>query len=333
MKSTVLWVADACEMYANAFMEYVNLKKGQLFQVRGCTDEEQLVKALAGEEIEILLITAEWYERYRELIHISCVIILSEGSLMKEFSSQPVVYKYQSAENILREIMYYYSGQDTEGTYITGVGKENRLIGVYSPVGGIGKAVFALTLGQILAESRNLLYLNLEENSGMAEFMGSGHWNMSDPIYFLIQKNNTQFLYRLNSMVQKLDRMDYIPPCDSYTDFRQIELEEWNYLLRLIRTRSSYDVIILDLGNAMGHEPELLQQCDGIYMPVRQDMISRAKISQWERYISDLDNLQVLEKLQKLELPQLEHMPDSEEDLLALPRQKLGAYIRGLIRE
>ena len=252
---------------------------------------------------------------------------------MKEFSSQPVIYKYQSAENILREIMYYYSGQDTEGTYITGVGKENRLIGVYSPVGGIGKTVFALTLGQILAESRNLLYLNLEENSGMAEFMGSGHWNMSDLIYFLRQKNNTQFLYRLNSMVQKLDRMDYIPPCDSYTDFRQIELEEWNYLLRLIRTRSSYDVIILDLGNAMGHEPELLQQCDGIYMPVRQDMISRAKISQWERYISDLDNLQVLEKLQKLELPQLEHMPDSEEDLLALPRQKLGAYIRGLIRE
>ena len=45
MKSTVLWVADACEMYANAFMEYVNLKKGQLFQVRGCTDEEQLVKS------------------------------------------------------------------------------------------------------------------------------------------------------------------------------------------------------------------------------------------------------------------------------------------------
>ena len=167
----------------------------------------------------------------------------------------------------------------------------------------------------------------------MAGFMGSGHWNMSDLIYFLRQKNNTQFLYRLNSMVQKLDRMDYIPPCESYTDFRQIELEEWSYLLRLIRARSSYDVIILDLGNAMGHEPELLQQCDGIYMPVRQDMISRAKISQWERYISDLDNLQVLEKLQKLELPQLEHMPDSEEDLLALPRQKLGAYIRGLIRE
>lgn len=332
MKSTDLWVADACEKYANAFMEYVNLRKDPLFQVQVCTEEEQLVQMLAGEKIELLLISAEWYEQYEPLIHAKCTVILSEGSIMKEFSSQPAVYKYQSAETILREIMYCYSGQESEERYITEVRKENKVIGVYSPVEGTGKTIFALTLGQILAESRNVLYLNLEENSGMTEFMGNGHWNMSDLIYFLRQHNHTQFLYRLNSIVQKAGSMDYIPPCESYTDFQQVELEEWLCLLNLIRTRSNYEVIVLDLGSTIGHEPKLLRQCDGIYMPVRHDLISRGRIRQWEQYLSDLDELQIMERLQKLELPEWESVPDQEEDLL-LSRQKPGAYIRGLLRE
>ncbi len=44
------------------------------------------------------------------------------------------MYKYQSVENILRELMYYYSEQDTEGMYMTESRKDNRVIGIFSPV-------------------------------------------------------------------------------------------------------------------------------------------------------------------------------------------------------
>lgn len=332
MKSTELWIADSAKAYTEAFMEYVNLKKGHLFQVRKCTEKDQLIKALAGEDIEILLISAEWYEACKSMIHQNCVILLSEGSLSKELGACPAVYKYQSVENILREIMYYYSEQEVEETFFTGIHRENRVIGVYSPAGGIGKTLFALTLGQILAENQNVLYLNLEECSGLAEVMGSGHWNISDLIYFLRQ-NKAQFLYRLNSMVQKEGRMDYIPPCDSYTDFRQITMDEWQHLLYLIRTQSPYDSVILDMGDASGHEVELLRQCDGIYVPVRRDVISQAKINQWEHYIQILDGMDVVEKLQKLELPADGLTPGSEGNICMLPEQELGRYVRGLLQE
>lgn len=333
MKSTKLWIADSAEAYANAFMEYVNLRESHLFQVRACTEIEQLTKTLAMEEIEILLITAAWYEDCKDLIHQKCVILLSEGSILKAHDACPSVYKYQSAENILREIMYYYSEQETEERCVPEANRDNRIIGIYSPAGGIGKTLFALTLGQILAESQNVLYLNLEECSGMSEFMGGGHWNISDLIYFLRQQNKTQFLYRLNSMVQKMNHMDYIPACESYTDFCQITVEEWQKLLYLIRVQSSYDSIILDMGNMAGHEAGLLRQCDGIYVPVHQDLISRAQINQWERCITILDGIQVLERLQKLELPECEKLPDSEEDFCLLPHQKLGVYVRELLQE
>ena len=332
MKSTGLWIADPDDAYGKAFMEYVNLKESHLFQVRICTDREALIRALAGEEMEILLIAAEWYESCQALIHQKCTVILSEGSLVKEAEGCHAVYKYQSVENILRELMYYYSEQNTEGMYIEESRKDNRVIGIFSPVSESNRTVFALTLGQILAESQNVLYLNMEECSGMGEYMGESHWNISDLIYFLRQQNNAQFLYRLNSMVQKLDHLDYIPPCESYTDFHQIETEEWLELIRLIRARSSYDSVILDLGMAMGHETELLRQCDGIYVPVRQDMISRAKLAQWENAVQILGGLDIVEKFQKLEIPENSEIPESRDDLLMLPQQSFGMYIRGLLK-
>lgn len=185
MKNTRLWIADSDVSYGDAFREYVNLKKGYLFQVRMCTQKEQLLKALSEEEIEILLLSAAWYENLRDSIRNECVIFLSEGSLPKELHRYPAVYKYQSVENILREIMYYYSDQEREEEYYTGVLKDNKVIGIYAPSGGIRKNKFAITLGQILAEERNVLYLNLEECSGFSEIMGGNHWNLSDLIYYL----------------------------------------------------------------------------------------------------------------------------------------------------
>ena len=204
------------------------------------------------------------------------------------------------------------------------------MIGVYSPADANAKTQFALTLGQIVGETQHVLYLNMEECSGLTGLLGEHHWNMADLIYFLRQ-NKSQFLYRLNSMVQKFGAMDYIPPCDSYTDFCQITVKEWKKLLHLIRSQSTYDVIILDMGTSTGHELELLRQCDGIYMPVRKDPISRGKIEQWDRYIQILDGLDILELLQKLELPPDGTGSDSESDLSMLPEQRLGSYIRELL--
>ena len=85
------------------------------------------------------------------------------------------------------------------------------MIGVYSPADANAKTQFALTLGQIVGETQHVLYLNMEECSGLTGLLGEHHWNMADLIYFLRQ-NKSQFLYRLNSMVQKFGAMDYIPP-------------------------------------------------------------------------------------------------------------------------
>ena len=192
MKNTKLWIADPDLAYVQAFAEYVNLKKGYLFQVCACTDQTRMEQTPDGDETEILLITAKWYEAWKDVLQGKCVILLSEGNLPGKFTSYPTVYKYQSVETILREIMYYYSEQDNRELYPAGVRKDNRVIGVYSPADANAKTQFALTLGQIVGETQHVLYLNMEECSGLTGLLGEHHWNMADLIYFLRQNSSSR---------------------------------------------------------------------------------------------------------------------------------------------
>ena len=74
------------------------------------------------------------------------------------------------------------------------------------------KTSFALTLGQILAKERAVLYLNLEEYSGFEEMLGKGFaQNLSDLLYFVRQENGN-LIYKMNSMVQTINNLDFIPP-------------------------------------------------------------------------------------------------------------------------
>ena len=192
MKNTKLWIADPDFAYVQAFAEYVNLKKGYLFQVCACTDQTRMEQTPDGDETEILLITAKWYEAWKDVLQGKCVILLSEGNLPGKFTSYPTVYKYQSVETILREIMYYYSEQDNRELYPAGVRKDNRVIGVYSPADANAKTQFALTLGQIVGETQHVLYLNMEECSGLTGCWEStiGIWRIS---YIFFVRINLSF--------------------------------------------------------------------------------------------------------------------------------------------
>ena len=66
----------------------------------------------------------------------SQIIILSEGVHSPVLDQYPAVYKYQSSEKVIREVMACYgveNGVDTSPALLPK--KEMRIIGIYSPVG------------------------------------------------------------------------------------------------------------------------------------------------------------------------------------------------------
>ncbi|MDO4323006.1 MAG: hypothetical protein Q4C61_10810 [Lachnospiraceae bacterium] len=332
MKKSIFAVCDLEASYACNLMDYLNEKRTTPFEVQAFTNVESLQSFAKDNEIEILLIsTRAMCNEIRDL-PISRTIILSEGETLQDLEEYPFIYKYQSSDQILSEVMEYYAELNPRPYILGSVAHKTKLYGIYSPVGRSRRTSFALTLGEILAETKQVLYLNFEEFAGFEElFQTKCRADLSDLIYFSRQKENG-FIFRLNSVIQTFHGLQYVPPAISPADIRDVSGSEWMEFLQDIMNYCDYDVIILDLSEQVDELFQILKSCDRIYMPVQEDMISQAKIAQYEKLIQMLDLQEVLDKTQKLRLP-IQTMQKEGDMIQQLVWGEMGDYVRKLLWE
>ena len=160
-----------------------------------------------------------------------------------------------------------------------------EIIGVFSPLGRCLKTSFALALGQILAKERAVLYLNLESYSGFEELLGKKFpANLSDLFYY-VRQGNENLIHRMNGMIQTVNNLDFIPPERTPSDVRTVDWEDWERLLQEIVLHSSYEVLILDMGENGDEDVRLLEMFRKIYFPVLNDTLSVCKVTQFENLL------------------------------------------------
>ena len=109
--------------------------------------------------------------------------------------------------------------------------------------------------------------------------------------------------------------------------------EDWLSLFRLIAQEGGYDYLILDLGDSVQDLYEILNQCTRIYMPVRSDLLSQAKIEQFENLLRIWDYNSAADKLTKISLPYFESKSRGRAYFEDLIWGELGDYVRSLLRK
>lgn len=222
--------------YARNFMEYLNQKRNIPFEVHAFSSAEMFLEFAKNNETEILLISDKAMKEEIRRYPIRQIIILSEGVHSPVLDQYPAVYKYQSSEKVIREVMACYgveNGVDTSPALLPK--KEMRIIGIYSPVGRTQKTSFALTMGQILAKERAVLYLNMESYSGFERLLECSYdRGMSDILYYARQENQG-IIYKLGGMVQSMQNLDYLPPAASRWTFRLQNTKNGNGCFRRLR--------------------------------------------------------------------------------------------------
>ena len=305
-KKSVFAVCDTEMEYARNFMEYLNQKRNIPFEVHAFSSAEMFLEFAKNNETEILLIS---------------------DKAMKED-------KYQSSEKVIREVMACYgveNGVDTSPALLPK--KEMRIIGIYSPVGRTQKTSFALTMGQILAKERAVLYLNMESYSGFERLLECSYdRGMSDILYYARQENQG-IIYKLGGMVQSMQNLDYLPPAASPMDIQTAKYEEWKWLFQEIEKNSSYEVLILDLGDGVADLYQILDFCNEIYVPIRNDVISAAKMEQFENLLRRWDCQSVLDKMRKIHVPFHTANRTGKAYFEELVWSELGDYVRQILRD
>lgn len=166
-------VYDADTRYAERLSDYVNRKEKGVFTAQAFTSKEKLAEYAKKHEIDVLLSGERTDSGDISGIPSAQKIYMSEET-EKQMDSGKEIYKFQSGDDIIREVMAAYSEipgirPNTAGA----MGQSRRIIGVYSPIGRCGKTCLALAIGQILAKEEKVLFVTLDTFTGFPLYFSS----------------------------------------------------------------------------------------------------------------------------------------------------------------
>ena len=321
-------VCDSETEYAYQLVDYLSNKKGFPFQVQLFTSEKTLKEYAGNYPVSVVLIAQKDYRGEIEK-GIADHIFLLEEEKNTEITGLKGFYKYQSAEQLIKELLDWVAREGILGRTITD-GKELKLIGVYSPVGKCLKTSFSIVLGQILSKKHKVLYLNMESYSGLGKLLQKDFsTDMSELIYYL-QNSKEKFIYRMGSMITQVGELNVLPPFDSFLDFTSVTREEWICLFQEIERGSDYEYLILDLSDAVQGLFDILRLCDVVYTLGREDGFAMAKISQYEEVLKKCNYEDIWKKTRQYNVPEIKNLPFG---LLQLTYTELAEFVRERIEE
>ncbi|SFL18686.1 Cellulose biosynthesis protein BcsQ [Lachnospiraceae bacterium KH1T2] len=324
MKEDIFVIYDKDEVYVRRLMKYIANNAVIQVEIQGFSEIRQLKKYLEEHTPEMMLAAESLLEEEPELKLGGLSLILTEADEIESIKGYKAICKFQSCENIMREIFRQYADR---APALVKNRKESKveLIGVFSPVGGCGKTTFALALGQVLAQREKVLYLNLESFSGIHHLIRNEKSMTLAELIFYLKGNRGSCLVKLAETVKHLGNLDYVPPALFSEDLRTTESEIWIKLFNELM-KSEYDKVIVDFGREEEWTMDVLADCSRIYVPFRDDRISRAKLEHLEMvfHVNKLDELS--SKIKKIQIPQ----GGEPGDLERLAESRVGKFAEGV---
>lgn len=303
MGSRNLVICDQEQEYAAAFAAYLMKKKELAFQVQVCGDLDEVRQIRDRSGIDVLVVSDRYPEQDRCGVEARSRFILAESPEYAAGEGEIPIYRYQSAETILAEIINGCS----KGDHLSGVflkrtrSKEIQIIGIFSPCHRCGKTSYALEMGKELAKDANVLYLNMETYGGIGGYFPEDGHTLADALYYSRQESKDLGLV-MTTLVKHMENLDYLLPMRVSEDIKSVGYEDWVSLIHQLTESSIYDVLVLDIDESLQEVYKLLRVCTEIYVPTFDDIVSRAKVFQFEEELHLLGYDDVRRRIHKKEL-------------------------------
>ena len=325
----IMGVYDVDPFYADRFAEFANQKEQIPFTAIAFTNISKLQSYSQKQPLELLLVGDDIDRTQFVEVKAEQIVQLSESREIIR-GEIPAVYKYQASDAVLREVMACYR-VNPEKVPLTTVGTKSTVIGVYSPINRCGKTGFCMTLGQILARESRVLFFNLEEYSGMLRLKNTEYTtSLSDLIYEYRQGGYTHM--SIGTVLHNWGGLDYVPPVAYAEDLVELKGDELAELIARIAVDGIYEMVLIDIGNlGRGMEP-LLELCNVIYTPIKEDCVSAAKLEAWQNYLDESGRNHLWEKVRLLKLPRLGAVWQTETYLEQLLWGDMGDFARNLLK-
>lgn len=280
-----------------------------------------------------LLIVSEWAMRMEgiesfEDTSIDKIFLLRDEDMSD--STYPGVDRYQPYEEVVRKIMTYITEQQD---YISPAGERRggwKVVGFYSPVKRCLQSTFALSLGQLLADTKKVLYMSFENFPVISGYQSQNmQGDITDLLYYF-DCDSDKFIKKLPLLTKSINGLDYLPPSQSYFDTYDRTGKRWIEFFEMLEKHTEYDVLLLDLTDGMPGLLDVLEYCDKLYTIGKEDALARAKMDQYEEWMKQHAFAEIMEKTTRFCLPEFEKLP---EDMGLMEHGELSKYARAVIKE
>lgn len=319
--------------YLESFMNYIS-ERNTGFNCLGFTKGESLKSYAGDNEIALLLTDTVCFERDARHINSGLTVVLTERP--DEITAPDIftVNILQPVDGIVQEILK--AAARMEISVATGAaGEAGNIFTFFSPVGRSLKTTLAMAASQLLSDKERTIYLNLEPDSGFTVLFRQDHdTDLSDLIFYLRDGAGGRARLMLESAVCESQGVSFIPPVMDPQDLMQLTGDEITDLINLIRA-SGYKNIVLDTGILLKGFEKLLYMSSRIYMPVREDAMSKAKTAQFYSYLRTLEpdtaNARLLDdngRIKSFTPPFFKDLPKITENLRPTD---VGSYARELL--
>ena len=290
MKKLLLAIL-AEKSYSMRFAEYLNRHKNMFMELTIFTSIEKIEEFCKNNIIDILLVGDNEVCLESLCAGIKKIILLSDGNIVCEKSKHPVIFKYQSADVILRELLTIIAEDEELSDITTNVKSKNtKIISVFSSFAGAGVSSFAWNKCKESSAFQKTLYVNLELFDGFGEFCeGTDNKRayirgMSEIVFYLKQEGR-KLSVKLESLVRQRDGIYYILPVEDYKDLYSISVKEMKKFIEIIADETIYENIVFDVGYISDAVISLLEISDDIYMPKPLTCVQQNKLNSFYRIL------------------------------------------------
>lgn len=329
----ILVVCDGEQDYASKLVDYLNLKEGFPFDVR-CFSEPEKLKAFASKQMVEVVLCSEEHSRTVEKLQTmenmeSVKLIVLKESETFDSDIQDKIWKYQSCEKLIKELMEILSGCNMDYA-CTSRRKPMKLIGLYSPIKRCLQTTLGLLLGQYLGKRGKALYISLECCSTVPEILKL-HFqkDLSDVLYDLHGSSKSARLY-LGSIVLDFGGLDILPPMNNQNDLLSITSREWIDFLKRLERETDYEYVILDFSDGVQGIGSILRQCDIIYQVKNGDGNASRKIEKYQRQLEKGGYGDLVNRIQNVEVGDYPNLPEAINRMKTTP---FGDLVKNLLRD
>lgn len=313
MEKRILAFCDPEEEYAYQLSAYLKNQEQFPWTILSFTDPKDFEAYLQQHSDVDCMLSESIVEEITLQLPDKNIILLNESGYLSK-SEWTNVNKYQPADGILQQLLQLYAEREEKGLRRIEEKEKASIIGFFSPVGRSMQTSYALCFGQYLAKSYRTIYISFEYYCGQREMCGEESGRDIMTLLYYLKSEKEKFSVRLQSVCRKMGHLDYIEPAFMGPNLVYITEEDWLELLQEIATCGLFDYIVLDLCEGLQGLFSLLQECEVIFNMTRPDYAAMQKQTRYEHILLLNDQKRIIQKIQKISLPSLYHLPEKVEE-------------------